>query len=104
VRIDWDPVTTSHPEPGVPGAVEIVGYQLFVEREDAKLFEVPAGFAALGDEFQFEIIARSTQRASALRPRISGRSRKPRTPGAAAQSGTIAFTACCAVAMSAECT
>jgi len=69
VIIDWDPVTTSHPTIGKTGPVEIVRYQFFVEREGVKIavdlpptvtqFEVPADILALGDEFKFEIIART---------------------------------------------
>jgi hypothetical protein len=69
VIIDWDPVTASHPEIGKSGPVEIVRYQLFVEREGVKFgidlpptvteFQVPADVIALGDEFKFEIIART---------------------------------------------
>jgi hypothetical protein len=70
VVIRWDPVTSSHPEVGRPGAVRIRRYQLFVEREGVKLsldlpptvteFEVPTGITDLGKEFKFEIIARTT--------------------------------------------
>jgi hypothetical protein len=69
VLIDWDPVTRSHPEIGKSGPVEIVRYQFFVEREGVKLsvdlpptvteFEVPSDVTALGNEFKFEIIART---------------------------------------------
>ena len=69
VTIDWDPVTTHHPTIGRSGAVKITGYQLFVEHGDAKLsldlpptitqFEIPAAITSLGDEFKFEIIART---------------------------------------------
>jgi hypothetical protein len=69
VIIDWDPVTRSHPEIGRSGPVEIVRYQFFVEREGVKLsvdlpptvteFEVPSDVIALGDDFKFEIIART---------------------------------------------
>jgi hypothetical protein len=69
VLIDWEPVTSSHPEVGKAGPVEIVRYQFFVEREGVKLsvdlpptvteFEVPGAILALGDEFKFEIIART---------------------------------------------
>ena len=69
VTIDWDPVTTSHPTIGKTGPVEIARYQFFVEREGVKIavdlppavtqFEVPADILALGDEFKFEIIART---------------------------------------------
>ncbi len=70
VLIDWEPVETSHPEIGEPGLVEIVRYQFFVEREGVKFsvdlppdvteFLVPADVLALGDEFKFEIIARTS--------------------------------------------
>ena len=73
VVISWDPVTTSHPDIGASGDVEIAGYQLIVEREEPSLlvfsvdlpadvtsFEIPADFLALGEEFKFEIIARDT--------------------------------------------
>jgi hypothetical protein len=69
VIIDWDPVTESHPEIGKPGAIEIVRYQFFVEREGVKFsvdlpptvteFQVPSEVINLGDEFKFEIIART---------------------------------------------
>jgi hypothetical protein len=69
VVIDWDPVTTSHPELGRSGPVEIVRYQFFVEQGDVKFavdlpptvtqFQVPAEITALGGEFKFEIIART---------------------------------------------
>jgi hypothetical protein len=72
IVIDWEPVTASHPEIGVPSAaIEIAGYQLVVEREEPTLlvfsvdlppsvteFEVPSDFIALGDAFKFEILAR----------------------------------------------
>ena len=77
VTIDWDPVTTSHPDfddPVVP--VEIIRYQFFVEQGDLKFsadlipddtvdvtkFQVPSEIFALGDKtlpFKFEIIART---------------------------------------------
>jgi hypothetical protein len=69
VIIDWDPVTQSHPKIGKSGPVEIVRYQFFVEREGVKLsvdlpptvteFQVPSDVIALGNEFKFEIIART---------------------------------------------
>jgi hypothetical protein len=69
VIIDWDPVIQSHPTIGKSGPVEIVRYQFFVEREGVKLsvdlppevtrFEVPSDVIALGNEFKFEIIART---------------------------------------------
>jgi hypothetical protein len=72
VIIDWDPVTTSHPEIGMSGPVEIVRYQFFVEQGDVKVavdlpptqtqFLVPSEIIALGntdEPFKFEIIART---------------------------------------------
>ena len=71
VLIDWDPVTQSHPEIGRRGQVRISRYQVFVEREglnlgvdlppDVTKFEVPIAITALGSEFKFEIIARTTR-------------------------------------------
>ena len=72
VIISWDPVTESHPEIGRTGEpVEVVQYQLVVEREEpnvfvfsvdlpptATQFEVPSNFIALADEFKFEILVR----------------------------------------------
>jgi hypothetical protein len=70
VMIRWDPVTQSHPEIGKPGPIEISKYQLFVEREGVAFsvdlpphvteFQVPTGITDLGNEFKFEIIARTT--------------------------------------------
>lgn len=72
ILIDWDPVTTSHPEIGESGPVEIVRYQFFVEQGDVKFavdlpptqtqFQVPTEIIALGntdEPFKFEIIART---------------------------------------------
>ncbi len=74
VVIRWDPVETSHPDLGVfTEEIEIVKYQLVVEREEPELlvlsvdlppdvteFEIPAEFTALdsGDGFKFEIQVR----------------------------------------------
>ncbi len=73
VVVTWVPVTTSHPKIGKTGAVEVVKYEMIVEREEptklvfsvdlppsAKSFEVPAGFIAMddGDGFKFEIVVR----------------------------------------------
>ncbi len=70
VVIDWDPVTEHHPEIGAEGEVEIDRYQFFVEQGDIKLavdlpptitkFRVPSAILALGGQFKFEIIARTT--------------------------------------------
>lgn len=69
VLIDWDPVTTSHPEIGASGPITISRYQVFVEGESAKFsvdlsptvteVEVPSGVTAQGNLFKFEIIART---------------------------------------------
>jgi hypothetical protein len=69
VIISWDPVTQSHPDLGKSGAVEVLSYQLVVEREEPSLlifsvdlppdlttFDIPSGFIGLGDEFKFEIL------------------------------------------------
>jgi hypothetical protein len=71
VRIEWDPVTTSHPDIGKQGPVTIEKYQLFVERAGVRLsldlpptvttVEVPVLITGLGREFKFEIIARTTR-------------------------------------------
>ena len=70
VVIDWDPVTASHPEIGKFGPIQISRYQLFVEREGVKLsldlpptvteFRVPSAVIVLGQQFKFEVIARTT--------------------------------------------
>ncbi len=74
VFIDWDPVTTSHPDIGESGPIEIARYQFFVEQGDVKFavdlppdpgateFLVPSEIFALGnldEPFKFEIIART---------------------------------------------
>jgi len=70
VLIDWDPVTTSHPEVGKAGPVTISRYQFFVQQGDTKLsldllptvteFEIPTSITAAGGQFKFEIIARTS--------------------------------------------
>ena len=52
------------------GRIQVSRYQLFVEREGVTLgldlpptvtmFEIPTSITALGDEFKFEIIVRTT--------------------------------------------
>ena len=69
VKIDWDPVTRSHPEIGANGAVEITRYQLFVEGIETNLsvdlppavteFDVPRSVTRVDETLKFEIIARS---------------------------------------------
>jgi hypothetical protein len=70
VKIDWDPVTRSHPEIGANGAVEITRYQLFVEGIETNLsvdlpptvteFDVPRSVTGVDETLKFEIIARSS--------------------------------------------
>ena len=73
VTISWDPVTTSHPDLGADGPVEVLHYQLVVEREEPSLLiysvdlppdltemTVPNAFIKLADEFKFEILVRTT--------------------------------------------
>ena len=70
VLIDWDPVTSSHPDFGPVVPIQVSRYQLFVERAGVKFsldlpptvtqFQVPTGVTALGSEFKFEIIVRTT--------------------------------------------
>ncbi len=68
--ISWDPVTTSHPEIGLVGPVEIVRYEVSVEREEPTAltltadlepgiteFMVPAELVASGDEIKFQVLA-----------------------------------------------
>ncbi|MGH2397844.1 MAG: hypothetical protein ACRDFW_12880 [bacterium] len=74
VLVDWDVVTTSHPEIGETGPVEIVRYQFFVAEQpdvsafnvavelppSATQFEIPAEILALNtasNGFKYEIIA-----------------------------------------------
>ncbi len=69
VVVDWDPVTKSHPTIGKSGPVQIVRYEFFTERVGVKFsvqlpptvteFEIPAEVLELGDEFKYEIIART---------------------------------------------
>ena len=71
VHIEWDPVTTSHPQIGKAGPVAIEKYQLFVEGGGAQLsldlpptvtrVEIPELITSLGKVFKFEIIARTTR-------------------------------------------
>jgi hypothetical protein len=70
IVISWDPVTTSHPDIGADGDVEIAEYELVLEFEDGGLemsvhlppsvtaMEVPSAFIGLADSFKFEILAR----------------------------------------------
>ena len=70
VKIDWEPVTRSHPAIGGNGPVEIARYQLFVEGTETTLsvdlppavteFDVPRSVTAAGATMKFEIIARSS--------------------------------------------
>lgn len=68
--ISWDPVTTSHPEIGLTGPIEIVRYEVSVEREEPTAltltadlgpgiteFKVPSELVASGDEIKFQVLA-----------------------------------------------
>jgi hypothetical protein len=72
VIISWDPVVESHPEIGKPGDIEVVKYEVVVEREEPTLLifsvelppdvtevTVPAAFIDLADEFKFEILVQT---------------------------------------------
>lgn len=72
VLVNWDPVTTSHPQIGESGPVEIVRYQFFVEQPGVTSFKVavdlppsetefriPAEILVLSTDFKYEIIART---------------------------------------------
>ena len=71
VLVNWDPVTSSHPEIGKKGPVEIVRYQFFAEQGETSLgvdlsptmteFQVPEAVTASGGVFKFEIIARTSR-------------------------------------------
>lgn len=68
VVLSWDPVTTSHPDLGKSGPIDVTRYELAVEIEDSELklevnlppdvtsLEVPAGFIAQGEEFKFQVL------------------------------------------------
>jgi hypothetical protein len=72
VTIVWEAVTESHPEIGrFDPDIEIVGYQVVVEREEPSLLvfsvdlppdptaiTVPEDFIALGTEFKLEVLVR----------------------------------------------
>jgi len=70
VTLSWAPVTSSHPDIGKDGAVEVEKYQVVLEAGDLVLsadlppdltsFEFPASFIELEDEFKFEIIVRAS--------------------------------------------
>jgi hypothetical protein len=74
VLVNWDPVTTSHPQIGESGPVEIVRYQFFVEQlqdtgsgfglsvdlpPSETEFRIPAEILVLSPDFKYEIIART---------------------------------------------
>jgi hypothetical protein len=72
VLIDWNTVTTSHPEIGASGSISVAHYQVVVEDEESghslsvelppnvTQFEVPEDFSDLFDELKFEILVRAT--------------------------------------------
>lgn len=70
VTIRWDAVTSSHPELGLSGPVEIVRYEVSVEREEPSAltltadlepgiteFMVPSELISSGDVIKFQILA-----------------------------------------------
>ena len=71
VTISWDPVTTSHPDLGAEGEVNIQYYEVVVEIDDTPYktttivppevlsLQIPEDLTSLSDEFKFEILARS---------------------------------------------
>lgn len=69
VVVQWNQVTTSHPEIGGTGAIKVNHYQVVLERTGVKLsvdlpptvteFEVPVGVTSLGKEFKLEILVRA---------------------------------------------
>ena len=72
VTISWAPVTESHPEIGKAGDIEVVKYEVVVEREEPTLLifsvelppdvtevTVPEAFIELADEFKFEILVQT---------------------------------------------
>ena len=71
VRIEWDPVSSSHPDIGKKGPVTIEKYQFFVEGAGVNLsldlpptitsVDLPELITNLGKAFKFEIIARTTR-------------------------------------------
>ena len=70
VVISWDAVTESHPEIGLAGPVEIVRYEVSVEREEptpliltadlepgTTRFTIPSELLAVGEVIKFQILA-----------------------------------------------
>jgi hypothetical protein len=72
VILDWEPVTSSHPDIGVtpPVLVTISRYQVFLEQGALKLgldlppsvteFEIPESLTTAGGTFKYEIVARTS--------------------------------------------
>ncbi|MCB1856891.1 MAG: hypothetical protein KDI63_01370 [Gammaproteobacteria bacterium] len=73
--VSWDPVTESHPEIGKPGTIEVVKYELYIEREspepiklfmdlppDVTVMTVPFANGAIGpgEEFKVEVLVRES--------------------------------------------
>lgn len=70
IELSWDPVTTSHPDLGQQGEVEIEYYEVVVEIDDTAFkttnlvpsgttsITIPEAIIGLSDEFKFEILAR----------------------------------------------
>lgn len=72
VTVSWEEVTSSHPEVGAAGPIEMERYELAIEKEDTPFhfflelppdmtsFAVPAQFLAEPGVVQFEILAKAT--------------------------------------------
>ncbi|ETW97577.1 MAG: hypothetical protein ETSY1_22115 [Candidatus Entotheonella factor] len=66
VDISWDAVTSSHPDIGKSGDIDIVEYEVVVENEELVFsvrllpsvtsVEIPAAFIEQADEFSVEIL------------------------------------------------
>ena len=68
--VSWNPVVSSHPEVGLQGPIEIVRYEVSIEREEPTAltltadlspltteFTIPTDLIASGDEIKFQILA-----------------------------------------------
>ena len=70
LRVQWDPVTSHHPDIGEPGEIEIEIYQFVYEGEEVKItvdldpdtteFIIPAEFINSGDPGKLEVIVRDS--------------------------------------------
>lgn len=70
LRVEWDPVTSHHPDIGMPGEIEIEIYQFVFEGEDVHLtvdldadtteFVIPSEFVESGDFGKMEVVVRDS--------------------------------------------